>query len=211
ISHEGASDSAYSSDFGVDSNGNLIVVWQNNRDEGLNNFSIYANKYTEGDITGKAYIYYGGSSVDDTPDVNLTGEAEGDKFGYSVSYAGDMDEDGAPDVIIGVPFWDNGATTDCGQILVFRGGSSMDTTADYVHNGTQANEHFGWSVSLALKMDGGSNNMVVVGGPHYDGSTDIGEAEILYIPEYTTIIMPFVGTIILFAIYRRKRKKGGGR
>jgi hypothetical protein len=159
---------------------------------------------------GKAHIFFGGDSMDTTTDVNLAGESAGDRFGYSVACAGDVDGDGKIDVIVGAPYWDNGGTTDCGQILVFRGGSSMDAIADYVHNGTQAYEHFGWSISLALKMDNGNYNMVVVGGPHYDGSTDIGEAEILYIPEYSTIITPFVGTIILFAIYRRKRKRKGG-
>ncbi|UCG70092.1 MAG: FG-GAP repeat protein, partial [Thermoplasmata archaeon] len=192
----------------VDSSGNVIVVWQDLRTTG--NRDIYAQKFNATNVTGRTYIYHGGSSMDTTPDVNLTGENDGDKFGYSVHMAGDIDKDGAPDVIIGVPYWDNGATTDCGQILVFKGGSSMDTTADFVHNGTQANEHFGWSVGLACIMDGGNDNMVVVGGPHYDGSTDIGEAEILYIPEYSTLMAPFVGTVILFAVYSRKRriKKG---
>ena len=117
---------------------------------------------------GRAYVFFGGDPMDSISDVNLTGENNGDKFGYSVSYAGDLDDDGAPDLIVGVPYWDNGATSDCGQILVFKGGSSMDTTSDYVHNGTQANEHFGWSVSFALYIDGSTNYAVVVGAPHYD-------------------------------------------
>jgi hypothetical protein len=155
---------------------------------------------------GKAHIFYGGDSMDTTADVNLTGESAGDRFGYSVACAGDINNDGKTDVIVGAPYWDNGATTDCGQVLVFKGGSSMDTTADFVHNGTQANEHFGWSVGFAGKMDGGPNAMVVVGSPHRDGSTDTGEAELLYVPEYSTFIYPIFGTIMIFAIYRKKRK-----
>jgi hypothetical protein len=126
-----------------------------------------------------------------------------------------VDNDGKDDVIVGVPYWDDGATTDCGQILVFKGGSSMDTVADYVHNGTQANEHFGWSVSLAFKMDGGNYDMVVVGSPHHDGSTDTGEVEVLncyVIPEYSTIVMPILSIIVLMMISRKsmilkKRKR----
>jgi hypothetical protein len=159
---------------------------------------------------GKAHIFFGGDSMDSTADVNLTGESAGDRFGYSVAWAGDVNSDNKQDVIVGAPYWDNGATTDCGQILVFRGGSSMDTTADYVHNGTEANEHFGWSVSFVGKMDGGSNSMVLVGSPHRDGSTDVGGAEILYIPEYSNFVMPVFGIILVFAIYRRKRKRKSG-
>jgi hypothetical protein len=156
---------------------------------------------------GKAHIFFGGDSMDTTADVNLTGESAADRFGYSVACAGDMDNDGKIDVIVGAPYWDDGATSNAGQILVFKGGSSMDTTADFVHNGTEANEHFGWSVSFAGKMDLGANSMVVVGSPHKDGSTDIGEAEVLYIPEYSTIVIPVVGTFMIFAIFRRKRKR----
>jgi hypothetical protein len=153
---------------------------------------------------GKAHIFFGGDSMDTTSDVNLAGESAGDRFGYSVAFAGDVDRDGKTDVIVGAPYWDNGATTDCGQVLVFKGGSSMDTTADFIHNGTQVNEHFGWSVSFALIMDGGSDNMVVVGSPHRDGSTDTGGAEVLYIPEYTDVLIPIISTIILMMIGRKR-------
>jgi hypothetical protein len=158
------------------------------------------------DSPGKAYIFHGGSSMDTTSDVNLTGESDGDRFGYSVDYAGDFDGDTAPDVIVGIPYWDNGATTNCGQILVFKGGSSMDTTSDYIHNGTQADGHFGWSVSFALCMNGGSN-MVVAGAPHHDTGieTDSGRAEILVIPEYQNILIPIFMMLILVAVWRKKR------
>jgi hypothetical protein len=85
----------------------------------------------------------------------------------------------------------------------------MDTTSDYVHNGTQAGEHYGWSVSLALNIEGGSINAVVVGAPHYnDGSnTDAGEVEILnafVIPEFSSVVIPVVSIIMLVAIQRRR-------
>ncbi|UCG68257.1 MAG: FG-GAP repeat protein, partial [Thermoplasmata archaeon] len=158
---------------------------------------------------GRAYIFHGGSPFNNTADVILTGENNQDRFGFSVSCAGDLDGDGISDVIVGAPYWDNGATTDCGTILVFKGGSSMDTTSDFVHNGTQAGEHYGWSVSLALNVEGGSTNAVVVGAPHYDdgSNTDAGEVEILnafVIPEFSSIAIPVV-SIIMFVVIQRKR------
>jgi hypothetical protein len=190
----------------------VIVAWSDSR-AGGSDYDVYAQKFNRTNITGKAYIFNGGSPFDTTADVSLTGEKDGDKFGYSVHYAGDLDSDGKSDVIVGIPYWDNGATNDTGQILVFRGGSSMDTTADYVHNGTQANEHFGWSVSFSLTFNGSTNMTVIAGAPHRDGSTDTGRVEALIIsdgvviPEYETIMIPVMSVIFLFVQTKRRKRK----
>jgi hypothetical protein len=190
----------------VDNNGNIIVSFTNEVD-----YDIYMQKFKATEITGRAYIFNGASSMDATADVSLTGEADGDRFGFSVHGAGDVSGDGIPDVIVGAPYYDDGTTSDVGNVYIFYGGSSMDSTADYIHKGTQANMHFGWSVSLAVSMDGSSYAQVVVGGPHYDDGSeeDAGTAEVLYmfvIPEYSTIAIP-VFVILLFIALRRRKEK----
>jgi hypothetical protein len=60
--------------------------------------------------TGKVYIYYGGASMDTIPDLTFTGEAASDRFGGSVSGAGDVNGDGFNDAIVGA--WYAGATTE---------------------------------------------------------------------------------------------------
>jgi hypothetical protein len=140
---------------------------------------------------GKAHIFYGGDSMDTTADVNLTGESAGDRFGYSVDFAGDVDNDGNVDAIVGAPYYDDGATSDCGIVYVQKGGSSMSDTARYIFKGSQAGEQLGWSVSFALKINGSStNNAVVAGAPGYnDGSdTDSGKSYILCIETYDIVI-----------------------
>jgi hypothetical protein len=179
-----------------------------NEDGSYDDVIVGAPGYSSG--TGRAYIFNGGAPMDGTADVTLTGASSGDKFGYSVSGAGDLDGDGAPDVIVGAPYWDNGTDTDCGTILVFKGGSSMDTTSDYTHNGTQSDEHYGWSVSLALNIEGGTTNTVVVGAPHYDGGTDSGKTEVLnafVIPEFPSIFIPITMFIALFYIEKKRRPR----
>ena len=47
-----------------------------------------------GSNAGRAYIYYGGTGMDNIADVILTGAAAGDFFGFSVSSAGDVNGDG---------------------------------------------------------------------------------------------------------------------
>src|SRR5262245_15596586 len=54
---------------------------------------------------GKAFVYYGGPSLDATPDLTLIGASTGSLtlFGASVASAGDVNEDGFDDVIVGAP------------------------------------------------------------------------------------------------------------
>jgi hypothetical protein len=179
-----------------------------NEDGSYDDVIVGAPEY--GTNKGRAYIFHGGSSFDSTADVTLTGENDGDKFGFSVHGAGDTGGDGKPDVIVGAPYYDDGATTDCGIIYVFNGGSGMDTTSDYIHKGDSANMHFGWSVSLAVDMDSDGNGEVIGGGPQDAGASEneVGRVEVLVIPEYPTIAYPVVIITLLFIVRRKKKKKG---
>jgi hypothetical protein len=61
---------------------------------------------------------------------------------------------------------------------------------------------------LALNIEGGSTNAVLVGAPHYDSGSDSGLVEVLngyVIPEYHMIIIPIVFMLIIFAVWKRKR------
>ena len=51
--------------------------------------------------TGRAYIYFGGQSMDNVADIIITGEATTNEFGNSVSTTGDVNGDGYSDVIVG--------------------------------------------------------------------------------------------------------------
>ena len=62
------------------------------------------NNDAGGSDAGRAYIYFGGAIMNNTADVTLTGAAAGDKFGHSVSTAGDVNGDGYSDVIVGA-YW----------------------------------------------------------------------------------------------------------
>ena len=83
---------------------------------------------------GRAYIYYGGSDMNTTRDVTLTGEAVGDYFGNSVAGAGDLNGDGFADVIVGAPY-SNAGGSNAGRACVYFGGSSMNNTADVIMTG----------------------------------------------------------------------------
>jgi hypothetical protein len=112
---------------------------------------------------GRAYIYYGGETMDDCADVVLQGQASYGNFGYSVSSAGDVNNDGYDDVIVGVDYW-------VGSYVYF-GGSNMDHTPDIVLSNGQ-------SVSSAGDVNNDGYDDVIVGS--YRANSYEGECSIYY-------------------------------
>ena len=136
-----------------------------------------------GSDIGATYVVYGGetTSLSDinfasTPNPDplttgffILGNAFGDKFGYSVSCAGDVNNDGYDDIIIGAPFKSNAQ----GAIYVIYGGKNQDfsnldlssqsldpSTTGFMITGEAASGYFGYSVSNS-------------GDINYDGYADI--------------------------------------
>ena len=129
---------------------------------------------------GRAYIYFGGASMNNTADVTLTGAAANDYFGTSVSTAGDLNGDGYSDVIVGANFNDAGGA-DAGRAYIYFGGASMNTTADVTLTGAAAGDYFGWSVSTAGDVNGDGYSDVIVGAYLNDaGGADAGRAYIYF-------------------------------
>jgi hypothetical protein len=115
---------------------------------------------------GAAYIFFGHPGLTsnniNTNNANVTiyGSNAGDLFGWSVSDAGDVNNDGYDDVIIGAPGW--GA--DRGRAYIFHGRATgswgsvydADSDADVILTGENDGDRFGFSVSGAgdINSDG---------------------------------------------------------
>lgn len=120
-----------------------------------------------GTDAGRTYIYFGSYVIDYTADVILTGNIAGGKLGYSVSSAGDVNNDGYADVIAGAP----GISSNTGGAYVYYGGSSMNNVADVSLSGQSAGEQFGYSVSHTGDVNGDGYSDVIVGAYAYAGFT----------------------------------------
>ncbi|MBK8551273.1 MAG: FG-GAP repeat protein [Ignavibacteria bacterium] len=114
--------------------------------------------------TGKAYIYFGGATMNNDADITMTGETTSDNFGYSVSSAGNVNNDGCSDVIIGA----YGHSTNTGRAYIYFGGLNMNTVADVIMTGESANDYFGISVSSAGDVNGGGYSDVIVSAFAYN-------------------------------------------
>jgi len=129
--------------------------------DGYDDVIVGAYRNDAGGIdAGRAYIYFGGPSMDAVADVILTGEGiPSGAFGVSVSMAGDMNGDGYADVIVGA----FGAR----RAYVFFGGAAMNNVADLTLG--EGTEMYGWSVSGAGDVNADGFDDVIVGAPQ-DGT-----------------------------------------
>ncbi|HMR41324.1 MAG TPA: FG-GAP-like repeat-containing protein [Ignavibacteria bacterium] len=116
---------------------------------------------------GRAYLYYGGSAMNNVADVIMTGAAANDNFGYSVSEAGDVNGDGYADIVIGAMLSD-AAAVNAGRAYIYFGGASMNNVSDVVFNGSAANDFFGLSVSSAGDVNGDGYSDIICGAPFND-------------------------------------------
>lgn len=133
-----------------------------------------------GTNAGRAYVYYGGNFMNNTPDIILTGASANDNFGSSLSSAGFMNGDGYADFMVGAPYND-AAGSDAGRVYIYFGNFAPDNVADVILSGIAANDAFGVSVSTAGDINGDGFGDVVVGAPYNDFNyTEGGGAYVYY-------------------------------
>jgi hypothetical protein len=138
---------------------------------------LYENRPGAPANEGAAFVFHGsatgiaGGSAS-TADSVIVSNKFASRFGASVASAGDVNEDGYGDVIIGAPtFGDTGQQNE-GKAFVFHGGpggitNSIDASldADAVLESNVPSAQFGFSVALAGDVNGDGFDDVVVGAP----------------------------------------------
>jgi hypothetical protein len=121
-------------------------------------------------MAGRAYLYFGGEAMDNVADLVMTGENAGDYFGHYVSTAGDVNDDGAADFIVGAVGY-NGPGTGIGRAYIFYGGAFLDATPDILMDGENDYDEFGMSVASAGDVNNDGYDDVIVGAVGYPGTS----------------------------------------
>ncbi|MGH7723826.1 MAG: integrin alpha [Candidatus Eiseniibacteriota bacterium] len=142
--------------------------------DGFDDIVIGAPFTTNGD----AFLFLGGSPPNNVADLTFTGLAAGDQLGYSVAGAGDVNQDGYDDLLIGAPFHEGGGTNR-GQAYVFLGGSTPNNVSDLTLSGFANDDHFGSAVASAGDMNVDGFADMVVGAPE-NGAADRGAAYLFF-------------------------------
>ena len=139
--------------------------------------------------TGAVYLFLGSASVASASvadaDARFDGESDDDQAGLSLSPAGDIDDDGYADFLVGAPGHDDAtAGSDAGAVYLLLGSLSLASTsladADAVFAGEHGGDGAGVSVSGAGDLNGdGYADFLVGASGHDEGSADVGAAYII--------------------------------
>ena len=139
-----------------------------------------------GASAGRAYVYSGQTGV---LLWTFTSEAAGDSFGVSVSGAGDVNNDGYDDLIVGA-YGNDAGGDDAGRAYVYSGqnGALLRT-----FTGAAAGDHFGVSVSGAGDVNNDGYADLIVGAQYNSaGGTNAGRAYV-YSGRSGTLLCTFTG------------------
>jgi hypothetical protein len=154
-----------------------------------------------GTNAGRAYLFYGpvaGVIDASTADASFDGEHAGDSAGNAVSYAGDVDQDGADDILIGAHEHDD-PVSNAGAAYLYYGPVYGDldlSTADAKLVGEEQGDGAGRSVSAAGDVNGDGYDDLLVGA--YDQHTDgPGSAYLIHGPVYGNISLSSSDAILL--------------
>jgi len=141
--------------------GNSVCTAGDVNGDGYSDVIVGAPDYSEtaSSHEGAAYAYFGSSiGLSDSVSWFKTGGSPGDRFGYAVFTAGDVNGDGFSDVVVGAP-----TDSSAGNAYVYHGSASgLSGTSNWNVSGSPIAK-FGFSVATAGDFNGDGYSDVIIG------------------------------------------------
>jgi hypothetical protein len=124
-------------------------------------------------------------------DATITGASDQDYAGYSISGAGDVDGDGAADLLINAYRADSNGSNAGATYLVLGAvtGTYSLSSADATYTGEAANDQSGSNISAAGDVNNDGYGDLLIGTQHHDsnGLTDAGAIYLIQGPSTGTV------------------------
>lgn len=153
----------------------------------------FIDQTSTGTVSWQNAVHEKSGFADGATNINLNG---GDYFGYAVRSAGDIDQDGYQDAIVGVPYRD-AAGTNRGAVVIV----SFDSTgqankhkwisdSNFPSSEITNHDYFGMSVDTLGDFDGNGINDLLVGAPWDDeGGTNTGTAYMVFMDTASGVLV----------------------
>lgn len=136
--------------------------------------------------SGMARVF---SGLNGTPLMTFLGENAGDNLGYAVGRAGDVNNDGVGDVIVGAPGAGlNGAGSGIARVFC---GASASVLHTFV--GASSMDRLGHSVAGPGDLNGDGHADLIVGAPFHDANGSNSGAAYVYCGATGAILYTFLG------------------
>ena len=183
-------------------NGNSVSSAGDVNGDGIDDLIIGASSASPNGLnSGQSYVVFGQStgfasvfelsSLDGANGFTINGVKEGDQSGWAVSNAGDINNDGFADIIIGAPWADPYGTSSGQSYVVFGKGtaflsslelSSLNGTSGFTLNGIAVGDFSGISVSAAGEVNGDGIDDIIIGAYLADpnGVANAGQSYVIY-------------------------------
>jgi len=176
--------SLYLGNKAMDNMADLIFKWENSSNHFGNSVSCAGDfnndgfddiiigdfcNHVKGTNTGRAYLYFGGLSLDSIPDLIFDGEASLNNFGQAVACAGDVNKDGYSDIMIGAPGYENDNEDRIGRIYIYFGNSMPDANPDVIITGTEL-QRSGSYMAAAGDVNNDGYDDIIAAAPFFGNS-----------------------------------------
>ena len=131
---------------------------------------------------GVAYLFLGSSSgLSWTPDWQAESDQQFAEYGQSVASAGDVNQDGYNDLLVGAPWYSNGHNYEGRVYLYFGSPTGLLSSPVYIAESNQESANLGYSAASAGDVNGDGIADIIVGARNYDGGQgNEGRATLYY-------------------------------
>ena len=125
---------------------------------------------TDGAAAGIAYVWFGGPTLREKPDLELKPGSIGGQFGIAVAGIGDFNGDGYADIAVGANV-DRRLGAGTGRVAIYFGGRAMSDKPALDLYGPRSDTWFGISILGLGDVDGDGFDDLAVGAERGDGFT----------------------------------------